>query len=197
MVRSFLAIELPQVMQETVADTIRELSQSPSKIKWVSPQQTHLTLKFFGSIPSEVVEKIADALSPVIAHYPRFHLTLKGLGAFPNLFRPRVIWIGFGGEMDTLRGLQRAIERTLVALGIPEEERSFQGHLTLGRNKDNQVNEGLYRRLSQWTKEETGLFDVKELILFRSDLKPAGPHYSKLRTFPLFQRENNISSTIQ
>ena len=142
MIRSFLAIELSEGLKKTVAEYLGELGQIPSKIKWVSPLQTHLTLKFFGSITQEALEKISEALSPVIADYPRFQLTLKGLGAFPNLFRPRVIWLSPGGETETLKGLHQAIERALVPLGIPKEDRPFQGHLTLGRNKDNQVNEG-------------------------------------------------------
>jgi 2'-5' RNA ligase len=187
MIRSFLAIELPEALQETVAENIREMTQFPSKIKWVSPRQAHLTLKFFGSITSETIEDISQALSPVISGYPRFHITLKGLGAFPNLFRPRVIWLSLGGETQVLSGLHQAIGGALVPLGIPKESRSFQGHLTLGRNKDNQVNQELYQHLSRWAKKETPAFEVEELVLFRSDLKPAGPEYSRLKTFFLFK----------
>jgi RNA 2',3'-cyclic 3'-phosphodiesterase len=185
MIRSFLAIELSEGLKETLAEYIQELSRIPSRIKWVSPRQTHLTLKFFGAINQETVGKISQALSPVIAAYPRFPLALKGLGAFPNLFRPRVIWLSLGGETDILLGLHQRIEGALIPLGIPKEERPFKGHLTLGRNKDNQINEGLYRGLSQWAKEETVPFEVGEVVLFRSDLKPAGPVYTKLKTFIL------------
>src|SRR5208283_3279965 len=100
MIRSFLAIELPEDQKETVAEYIQELRQVPSKIKWVLPHQTHFTLKFFGSIRPETIEKIAQALSPVLNEFPKFHLTLKGIGAFPNLFRPRVVWLGLGGGTD-------------------------------------------------------------------------------------------------
>ncbi len=195
MIRSFLAIELSEGLKETVAEYIRELGQVPSRIKWVSPLQTHLTLKFFGSITEETIENIFRTLSPVLSTYPRFCLTLKGLGAFPNLFRPRVIWFSVGGETKILQGLHQTIEQALIPLGIPKEDRPFQGHLTLGRNKENQVNEKLYRRLSEYSKEETALFEVEEVTLFRSDLKPAGPVYSKLKTFPLFKGEKGVPST--
>ena len=185
MIRSFLAIELPADQKEIVAGYIQELRQVPSKIKWVLPQQTHFTLKFFGSIMPETVEKISQTLSPVLSGFPEFHLTLKGIGAFPNLFRPRVIWLGLGGEIDSLRGIQRIIDQALIPLGIPKEERPFRGHLTLGRNKENQINESFYRHLSEWSKEETTPFTVEKVILFQSDLKPAGPVYTKLMIFPL------------
>jgi 2'-5' RNA ligase len=185
MIRSFLAIEIPEDQKETVAGYIQELRQVPSKMKWVLPHQTHFTLKFFGSITSETVEKISQTLSLVVSEFPKFHLTLEGIGAFPNLFRPRVIWLGLGGETDSLRGIHRGIDQALIPLGIPKEKRPFQGHLTLGRNKENQINDSLYRHLSEWSKEETTPFAVEEVILFQSDLKPTGPVYTKLRAFPL------------
>jgi RNA 2',3'-cyclic 3'-phosphodiesterase len=192
MIRSFLAIELSEVLKETVAEYIRELGQVPSRIKWVSPRNTHLTLKFFGAITQETVENISRTLSPVLSECPRFHLTLNKLDAFPNLFRPRVIWLSVGGETEILQGLHQNIEQALVPLGIPKEERPFQGHLTLGRNKENQVNEELYRSMSGWLKKETEPFEIKELILFKSDLKPAGPVYSQLKTFPLSREKKGL-----
>ena len=193
MIRSFLAIELSEGLKKTVAEYIRELGQVSSRIKWVSPHQTHLTLKFFGSITQETVENISRTLSPVLSDYPRFYLTLNKLGAFPNLFRPRVIWLSVGGETEILHGLHQTIEKAMVPLGIPKDERPFQGHLTLGRNKENQVDEKLYRKMSGWLKKETAPFEVQELILFRSDLKPAGPVYSKLNTFPLSDEKKGLS----
>jgi len=188
MIRSFLAIEISDDLKKKVAEYIEDLSQIPSKVKWVSSRQVHLTLKFFGNISQEVVEKISQDLPPVVADFHRFHLTIKGLGAFPNLFRARVIWLGLAGETEILLGLHQAIERALFPLGIPMEDRPFRGHLTLGRNKDNQLNQGLYRWLSERSFEESPPFEVEELILFRSDLKPTGPEYSKLKTFPLSSR---------
>jgi 2'-5' RNA ligase len=189
MIRSFLAIELSEYLKGIITEYIRELDQVPSRIKWISPRQTHLTMKFFGSITQETIEDIFRTLSPVLSRYPRFNLTLKGLGAFPNLFRPRVIWLSLGGETEILQGLHQTIEQALIPLGIPKEDRPFQGHLTLGRNKENQVNQELYRRLSEYLKEETAPFEVEELALFRSDLKPAGPEYYKLKTFSLSKEE--------
>ncbi len=91
MIRSFLAIELPEALKEVISGYIQALRQVPSAIKWGSAHQTHLTLKFFGSIAPETVERISRVLERVISDYPRFNLFLKGIGAFPNLFRPRVI----------------------------------------------------------------------------------------------------------
>jgi RNA 2',3'-cyclic 3'-phosphodiesterase len=189
MIRSFLAIEFPENLKATIADYLKDLKQVPSKIKWVSPGQSHLTLKFFGSISEELVEKISQALLKVLIDYPRIQLSLKGIGAFPNLFRPRVIWAGLGGEIEILQDLYLAIEQALAPLGIPKEDRPLHPHLTLGRNKLKEVNEPLYRLMTQWSKGESESFVVKEVTLFRSDLKPTGPVYTQLGVFPLKQKD--------
>lgn len=185
MIRSFLAIEFPDSLKEIVAGYIKDLKQVPSKIRWVSPSQVHLTLKFFGSVSQEQVEKILQALSPVLMEYPQFHLCLKGIGAFPNLFRPRVIWAGLGGEIEILQEVYLAVEQALTLLGIPKEDRPLHPHLTLGRNKLKELNDPLYHLLTQWAKGESESFVVKEITLFRSDLKPTGPVYTKLGGFSL------------
>jgi RNA 2',3'-cyclic 3'-phosphodiesterase len=185
MIRSFLAIEIPEALKQVIFSFIEDLRQVPSKVKWVSAHQIHLTLKFFGSIAPEMVAKISQALVGVVSDYPQFDLVLKGIGAFPNLFRPRVIWAGLGGDTEKLRGFYQAIEQALIPLGIPQEERPFHAHLTLGRNKMNQVNESLYRLLSNWPEKESPSFRVEEVVLFQSDLKPSGPVYTRLGIFPL------------
>lgn len=188
MIRSFLAIEFPESLKEIIAGYLKDLKQVPSKIKWISPGQSHLTLKFFGSISEELIGKVSQTLLKVLFDCPRIHLSLKGIGAFPNLFRPRVIWAGLGGETETLQEVYQAIEQALVPLGIPKENRPFHPHLTLGRNKLKEVNEPLYRLLRQWSNGESEPFVVQEVILFKSDLKPQGPVYTKLGVFPLKQK---------
>ncbi|HMK65297.1 MAG TPA: RNA 2',3'-cyclic phosphodiesterase [Thermodesulfobacteriota bacterium] len=185
MIRSFLAVDFPNPEKETVARYIEVLRRIPSSVKWVNPHQIHMTLKFFGAIPQETVDRIISELSPLASDFKNFKLTLKGLGGFPNLYRPRVIWLGLGGETVVLKDLQKKSDQALLPLGIPKEERPFRPHLTLGRNKSNELNEKLYQRLSQWPEEESPLFPVESLLLYRSDLKPTGAVYTKLAEFPL------------
>ena len=111
MIRSFLAIEFPESLKEVIADYLQDLKQVPSKIKWVSPGQSHLTLKFFGSISEELIERISRDLLRVLVDCPPFHLSLKGIGAFPNLFRPRVIWAGLGGRPKPFRKFTGPLNR--------------------------------------------------------------------------------------
>jgi RNA 2',3'-cyclic 3'-phosphodiesterase len=185
MIRSFLAIDFPETVRETLAAYSQDLRRIPSKIKWVSPDQVHLTLKFFGSITEASINQMGPELLAIATEFPRMHLTLKGIGAFPNLFRPRVIWIGLGGELELLGKMKERIDQALTPLGFPKEDRPFHPHLTLGRNKSNDLNERLYQFLSAWPNEETPPFGVEAITLYRSDLKPTGPIYTQLGVFPL------------
>jgi RNA 2',3'-cyclic 3'-phosphodiesterase len=184
MIRSFLAIDFPKREKEIVAGYMEALRGIPSGIKWVSSYQIHLTLKFFGAITQETIEKISSTVSPFSLGFERFALTLKGIGAFPNLYRPRVIWMGFGGDTEILKELHEKIDQALMPLGIAKEERVFKPHLTLGRNKANELNELLVQRLTQWSEKETQPFPVEALTLYRSDLKPTGAIYTPLAEFP-------------
>jgi RNA 2',3'-cyclic 3'-phosphodiesterase len=185
LIRSFLAIDLPTTIKERLAGQIRILSPGTSGIKWVDARQIHLTLKFFGSISTEGVEKINESTQKVTLKKKPFNLTLKGVGGFPHIRRPRIIWAGLNGDLEALQKLVEELEVSFEQIGIAREERSFHPHLTLGRNKTNQPNEKLFQRLSGWVEEESEPFGVEELILFKSDLKPFGPVYSKMCSFPL------------
>jgi RNA 2',3'-cyclic 3'-phosphodiesterase len=185
MIRSFLAIDFSEKEKEILSGYVKALRPVAPKVKWASPQQMHLTLKFFGDLSEETIKKISAALPAVTSDIDPFSLTLKGIGAFPNRYRPRVLWVGLGGETESLKGLQRKTEEALLPLGIPKEDRPFQPHLTLGRIKTQELNEPLSQRLAQWPEMETESFPIESLILYRSDLKPTGPIYTKLDRFPL------------
>ncbi len=185
MIRSFLAIELGNAQREMAVRILGELSRIPAEVKWVKPEQLHLTLKFFGSIPQETVDRVITVLGPELAQHPRFSLTLKGLGAFPNLRRPRVIWMGVGGDLSSLQELQGSVENRLASIGIPKEERPFRGHLTLGRVKGGLIREEVAQCWLRVFEGESTPFEVTEAVLFRSDLKPQGAIYTPLKVFPL------------
>ncbi len=168
-----------------MAEQIRILSPGTSGIKWVDPRLIHLTLKFFGKISTEQVDEISEVSQKVILENKPFSLTLKGMGGFPHIRRPRIIWAGLNRDLDALLKLVEALEDAYEQIGIAREDRSFHPHLTLGRNKTNQPNERLFQRLSAWAEEESEPFAVEEIILYKSDLKPFGPVYSKICSFPL------------
>lgn len=184
MIRSFLAVDLPRAVKDRLARYITLLKPETAGIKWVNPDQVHLTLKFFGAIPEETVTAIGPAVSRTVQGCPPFDLILQGVGGFPNIRRPRVIWAGLGGDREALKQLWLRLEDAFFVMGIPREERPFNPHLTLGRNKTGAPSETLFLRLANWKEPESEPFAIRELVLFRSDLKPGGPVYTVLNTFP-------------
>lgn len=185
MIRSFLAVDLPQAVKNRLLEVQALLKPGTSGIKWVKADQVHLTLKFLGAISEETAGQIAAALSRTVPGYRPFDLILQGVGGFPNIRRPRVIWAGLGGNREALKNLWLHLEEACFEWGIPRETRPFNPHLTLGRNRTGLPNEQLFLRLANWSEPDSGPFAVREVVLFRSDLKPGGPVYTVINTFPL------------
>jgi 2'-5' RNA ligase len=154
----------------------------------VSPEGAHLTLKFLGNISPGMVDKVLAAMAKAAEGIPPFRLRLSGTGAFPSLQNPRVFWVGLDGELGTLARLQERVERAMVGLGFPREERAFSPHITLGRVRDSAPPD-VRRRAAQAVREATfngGYeWEVDTLNLMRSTLTPSGAIYSQLGQIPL------------
>ncbi|MEJ2167406.1 MAG: RNA 2',3'-cyclic phosphodiesterase [Desulfobacterales bacterium] len=179
-IRSFIAIELPEAVVSLLARVQQDLKSLRLKAGWVRPQNIHLTLKFLGNIKTDDIEKIGGAMKEAAQNRGPFTLTAGGIGFFPGVKRPRIIWVGVGGQTSELFALQRDLEDRLAAVDFPKEKRSFKGHLTLGRFRDGpapDVIRRVFEEYSNFGKEE---FKVHRIVLFRSDLKPSGAVYSQL-----------------
>lgn len=185
MIRSFIAIELPEETRQQLAAIQEQLKRSRAGVRWVKPGSIHLTLKFLGNILPEQVEEIAAAASQVVVDEPPVSLCVAGLGAFPSQRKPRVIWVGLGGEVERLASIQARLEKALETLGFAREGRGFRPHLTIGRVKDRHRLQGLIQAVSTLELPEFNSFDADEIILYKSDLRPTGAIYTKLHRMPL------------
>ena len=188
-VRSFIAIELPQdVRAELTSLEDRLKARCHPFVKWVEPESMHLTLKFLGNVAVDSIPQIVAAMSGVARSHSPFKLQVTGTGAFPNWQRPQVVWVGVGGELDRLNSLQKALESELSPLGFSPESHSFSAHLTLGRLRD-RVTTNDRRRFAEFAQNitfETSLsFEVNAMRLMKSQLTPAGPIYSELAVVSL------------
>jgi 2'-5' RNA ligase len=151
--------------------------------KWVAPQSIHLTLKFLGDIADSRVQPIGQALERACAGVQPFAISLTDMGCFPNPQRPRVIWVGVGGELEPLMQLQRAVEAEVNPLGFEPERRGFTPHLTLARIRDRaRPSERLElgQLLSKVKVDTSVTMTVQELSLMRSELRPSGAVYTRL-----------------
>jgi 2'-5' RNA ligase len=183
--RAFVAAELPTDLLKALAAVQAELGQRGLRVRWTRPASLHLTLKFLGDIPADRIPIVAEALRTAAVEQDAFQLTAEGIGVFPGLRRPRVLWAGLSGAGAALAQLQRRVEEQLDAAGFPREAREFHGHLTLGRFGEGAPSGAVADVLSSYAAQRFGDFEVRELVLFQSDLKPRGAVYTALARAPL------------
>jgi len=185
MIRSFIAIDLPEATRQALAAIQEQLKQCGAGVRWVKPSSIHLTLKFLGNIHPAQVEDIAPVVAQEVRDEPPITLGAAGLGAFPSRRKPRVIWIGMEGEVQRLSRIQARVENALEPLGFVREKRPFQPHLTIGRVKDRRRLQALIDAMATLDMEPFNSFDADEIILYKSDLRPTGAIYTKLHRMPL------------
>jgi 2'-5' RNA ligase len=184
-IRTFIAIELDESIQDGLTRLQDQLKgEAPrGSVRWVRPGGIHLTLKFLGDVPADQVGEIARALQKGCQGFAPFSLSCGGLGCFPNLKHPRVVWVGIQEETGTLAQLKKAIEENVAPLGYPTEKRKFSPHLTLGRVR-RRVGSGDRRRLGELVGASEagslGQMEVRSVNLMRSDLQPGGAVYTRL-----------------
>ena len=185
MIRSFLAIELPEPILRKIGEVQESLRSSHADVRWTEPEKIHLTLKFFGNIEESRIDPIFKSIEEPVRKTLLFSLKVRGVGAFPQLKNPRVIWIGLVDERKVLTSFQEQIETQLEKIGIQPEDRPFHPHLTLGRMRSSRGKEGLLGKMEKHKEEEFGELQVNRVVLFKSDLKPSGPIYAALRELGL------------
>lgn len=179
-VRAFIAIELKFETIAFIQKFQDELKSYGLKAKWITPKNIHLTLKFLGDINSEDVKKAGDALISATGENPAILLRAKGIGVFPGIKRPRILWAGITGQTKKLLNLQKILDDKLQNFGFPKEKRPFKGHLTIARIKKKIDAKRLIGAMKEFSGFESNPFMVDEVVLFQSELKPSGAVYTKL-----------------
>jgi 2'-5' RNA ligase len=174
--RSFIAVKISPDQREKLADLIKNLKKSGAEVKWVKPENLHITLKFLGEVDEKGLPNIFDSLEKSLTNEQSFQFNLKGLGCFPNLHRPRVIWVGIERGADDLSRLAGMVDDCMLGFGFEKEKRGFSPHLTIGRVKSTRLIErltGMFKNVEFLT--ESCIID--EAIFYQSILKPEGPTY--------------------
>ena len=180
--RAFIAIDLPESLKSFLSEAQEALKLYGFRVKWVRPQNIHLTLKFLGDTATADTDKIADAMTLAARNCPIVSLRAKGIGVFPNVRRPRVIWAGLNGQLETLANLQQTLDAHLADLGFARDTRAFKSHLTLGRVKGKIASDKMKAAIDKLKEFESESFVTSQIILFKSDLRPTGAVYTKVQS---------------
>ena len=192
MIRAFVAIELSPELRAAIAQAqaqhkdrlMREIRRANAdvRIQWVRPDSIHLTLKFLGNVAEDTLADIESAMHSVVEGRAPFSLEAGGLGVFPHLRSPRVVWIGLSGAVEQLTRLAGDLDAALGEVGFAREPRLSQPHLTLGRIKERSREVG--RALSETgvlsQGGTVGTLAVSGISLMKSDLRPSGAVYTRL-----------------
>jgi len=182
--RTFIAIELSDHVKKKIEQLQAPLKKTNTFVSWVKPENIHITLKFLGEVPENKINEVFSATGKALEGAKKFTMSLKGLGAFPDVRRPRVIWIGSGSGEKELSYLANRVEEEMEKIGFPKENRKFSAHFTIGRVKSSKNIEKLMElvKSSDFSTEE---IEIKEVVVMKSQLHPAGAIYTPLKKIPL------------
>jgi 2'-5' RNA ligase len=184
-IRAFVAVPATDEVKKLVAELEGNLRGGGADVKWVEPENVHITLKFLGSIGQADVDNLADVLPDAVGGANAFDVTVSGCGTFPPGRRPRVVWIGLADGKEHLADLAYAVEEICASLGFAKEKRPFRPHVTIGRVRRGSGG------LSELAEQVSGIrfnplkLRVEGVNLVRSKLSPQGPTYTVLESFAL------------
>lgn len=186
--RCFIAIDISDTIRSSFCELIDRMKKHEADVKWVPLHNIHLTLKFLGNTPENLLPKIRDCLLNVVLYYNPFYIKIYTTGVFPNRKYPKVIWIGVG-DSELLRNLYMDIENVMVLIGFKKEKKTFNPHLTLGRVRSQKGIINLINVLDTFKHNDFGNILVKQIKVMKSELKPKGAEYSCLYEIP-FGKKN-------
>ncbi|HEV3447199.1 MAG TPA: RNA 2',3'-cyclic phosphodiesterase [Gemmataceae bacterium] len=179
--RTFIGVDIGKTIRDRAVALQEKLSPSTNGVKWVEPQNLHVTLLFLGEVDDREIPAVCRAVSEQTAGHLPFEMGVEKLGCFPHPRRPRVIWIGVGEGAQELCALHDGLEPPLLELGCyRREERRYRPHVTLGRVRGERPADQLAAVLAQNQDWKGGKIPVNEVLVMSSELTPQGPNYTIL-----------------
>jgi RNA 2',3'-cyclic 3'-phosphodiesterase len=180
-IRTFIGVDIGKAIRQRAVALQDALAQAGTQVKWVEPENIHVTLLFLGEVDDREVPNVCRVVGETVSRHQPFSMTIERVGCFPNPRRPRILWIGVGEGTQELCALHDSLEPPLMDLGCyRREERKYTPHITLGRVRSNGVVQPLAAALDAKAAWKGGEIDVREILVMSSQLTPQGPIYSIL-----------------
>ena len=173
--RTFIAVNLPDEIKKNVAEATASLKKIDSGIKWVEPQNLHLTLKFLGWVEDRRLPEVVEIAGKVGA--PSFKLKLAGVGSFPEGKSPRVLWVDIIEGAAELKAIASRLEKDYSSAGFRTEEREFSPHLTIGRVKEKRGIDKVMEEMGKLAGVGFGECVIQNIEIMKSTLSREGPIY--------------------
>lgn len=184
-IRSFLAFEISPNVKKSLARLISDFAKKERGVKWLSAENLHVTMKFFGNIDeSLLLSDVSKRIEDVVSNEAPITLDCAGLGVFPNWKYPRVVWAGFIGDSEPVIALHKELEKALEGFDIKKDERAFRLHLTIGRARDDlKSSSNLMHLINELGPINFGAVKIDHLALYKSVLTSKGSIYTELKRF--------------
>jgi len=184
-IRTFVAVLIDDDLRRRIAGVQDQLKRLAPDVKWVAPENLHVTMKFLGDVREDMLPDVFAAVEKAAGGFSPFDVSVSGLGAFPSPSRARVVWVGLGDGWEQLRDLASAVEANLAALGFAREDKEFKAHITIGRVKFSRFLDRLAEGFGEVESGGLGVQSVASIAVMRSELRPSGPVYTPLKMIPL------------
>jgi 2'-5' RNA ligase len=188
-VRLFVALSIPEEVRNKLSSLLAALERADKRQRWADPEKLHVTIKFIGHVAPESLTAIGDALAAVKSECA-VRLEFRGIGFFPNARRPNIAWVGIESSPNFVE-LASDVNRVLLPLAIPREEKPFVPHLTLARFRQERLPAALKKEIQNWTGSNFGTLATTEFHLMESKLKSTGAEYTTLRSFQFTPKERD------
>jgi RNA 2',3'-cyclic 3'-phosphodiesterase len=186
--RVFIAIDIDDKIRKAIADLQKQIASKVNvkkgDLKWVEPNNIHLTLKFLGEISEEQLNQVKEITETVASAHQKFNLEIESVGSFGGR-SAKIVWVGAKKGTDELLALQKDLDDLLAQAGFPKEDREFSAHLTLCRVNHPIAGIKIGEAIAQFSRLKLGSIAAEALCVYQSQLTPAGPNYTILGTFKL------------
>ncbi|MDH5510795.1 MAG: RNA 2',3'-cyclic phosphodiesterase [Nitrospinota bacterium] len=187
--RLFFAIDISEDVRLAAEKLIHSIEAPKGTVKWIQPDNLHITLKFLGETTSGKLEAIISASRMVASTHESMSVQVSGLGVFPDKRKPRIVWLGIKGDTTRMQILAGDLDEVMVQEGFEEENRTFSPHITIGRVRDPKAGKIISNAIADHQKTGFGSFVVDKLLLYESRLRPEGPLYTVVSEFPLMMAD--------
>ncbi|MDR2967112.1 MAG: RNA 2',3'-cyclic phosphodiesterase [Methanobacteriaceae archaeon] len=181
--RTFLAIDIDKKLIQKIEDLQKEFEKTNANIKYVEIENIHFTLKFFGNINEEMVDKISISTENVLKKYEPIDITIEGTGSFPSEDFIKVIWLGIT-ENQVVMDLAKKLDEEFKKIGF-KKEKNYSPHLTIGRMRSPKNKKEVKEKIATFKDIKIGKMSIDKISLKKSELTPKGPIYSDLKTFSI------------
>lgn len=178
--RTFIAVDLGKEIRSRLVSLQDNLAQAGVPVKWVEPENLHVTLLFLGEVDDRQLPAICKLVAEGVKDRPAFTMSVETVGCFPDARRPRILWVGVAEGAAPLCAIHDDLETPLTDLGYRRENRRYTPHITLGRVKSDRPSDALAQAIGKKAKWKAGDVPVREILVMGSVLTAGGPQYTVL-----------------